>query len=67
MATLLVGQTSRMMPRSASSADQRGSSIARTPWAMRVIGSVSAPRTDSAPACSPACTVQPSPASRAIA
>ena len=38
-----------------------GSSIARTPCDMRVIGSVSASRTDSAPACSPAWTVQPSP------
>ena len=66
VATLLVGQTSRIVPRSASSATRAGSSIARTPCAIRVTGSASAPRTDSAPACSPAWTLQPSPESAAI-
>ena len=50
MATLLVGHTSNTVPRSASSSTSAGSSIARTPCAIRVTGSASAPRTDSAPA-----------------
>src|SRR6478609_4902996 len=65
--TLLVGQHSSVIPRSTISATSAGSSIARTPWLMRVIGSSSAARTLSGPAHSPACIVQPSPASAAIA
>ena len=55
------GSTSSTIPRSASSSTSAGSSIARTPWPMRVTGSSSAPRTESGPAHSPACTVQPRP------
>src|SRR5215212_9840817 len=51
------------MPRSASSSTSARSSIARTPWPIRVTGSSSAARTLWAPAHSPAWTVQPRPAS----
>ena len=64
--TLLVGQTSRTVPRSASSSTSAGSSIERTPWPMRLTGSFRPSRTLSGPAHSPAWTVQPSPADAAI-
>jgi hypothetical protein len=63
-----VGQTSSTIPRSASSATRAGSSTARTPWEIRVTpGSASPARIDSGPAHSPAWTVQPRPASWAMA
>ena len=43
--TLLVGHTSSVICRRASSSTSAGSSIARTPWPMRVTGSSSAART----------------------
>ena len=64
--TFELGHTSSTVASSASSATSAGSSIARTPWEMRVTGSSSAARTDSAARCSPAWTVQPSPEPAAI-
>src|SRR4051812_7965997 len=61
-ATLLDGQHSSTVPRSASSVTRNGSSIARTPCAMRVTGRSSAARTLCAPVHSPAWTLQPRPA-----
>src|SRR6185437_2928068 len=65
--TLLVGQVLSTISRWASSVTSEASSTARTPWSIRVTGSVSAERTLSGPAHSPAWTVQPRPASAAIA
>src|SRR5437763_151691 len=67
-AELDVGHVSSTVLGRASSATRAGSSIARTPWLMRVTpGSSIAPRTEAGPAHSPAWTVQPRPAAAAIA
>ena len=60
---MLVGHVSSTISRAASSSTSAGSSIARTPCAIRVIGSSSAARTLSGPAHSPAWIVHPRPAS----
>ena len=62
------GQVSSVTPSAARRRTRAGSSMARTPWPMRVTGRVSrAARTLSAPATSPAWTVRPRPASAAMA